>query len=412
MDLLMENLFVHTGQPAEWGAGSAFGVNDLLLQALCSSPVAAEQSPSCPSSNQSCESDVLMGGHGASTLSVEHQLQQLMETGKGSFAPFPGYQAATQHQVPPFSTSGFEAAPGISPFSNLGAANMLPQQQQHQYHGSAVMQQHAAYPSSAQHPAAAALAAPRKSSNTDAARKNLTLTAEEQQHLLELLLNPQHQQHAVPKPADMQAQPYLQSHQQHSYESSPLVLPHELSQLQQALQFKQEPSCFTYQQQQQQPQPMATPQRHQHQQVTTAQQVLAAADVAAASRRPASKRQAPKQAGTKRPAATQLQQPKQAAKAGVPASSDDDAAAAPAAPKKRGRPPLNPGKYSRGYLAIKAYRQRKKGMVSSTEAQQFTCTAAQPCSFARSGIGLCALQPFMLACCAVLSAGDAGHWYS
>uniref|UniRef100_A0A383VIW8 BZIP domain-containing protein n=1 Tax=Tetradesmus obliquus TaxID=3088 RepID=A0A383VIW8_TETOB len=301
-----------------------------------------------------------MGGNGASTLSVEQQLQQLLEPGKGSFAPFPGYQAPSQQQMPPFTTSRLVAAPGISPFSHLGP-NLLAQQQQQ-----------AAFASSSQHAAAAALAVPRTSSNTDT-RNNLTLTPEEQQHLLELLLAPQHQQRMVPQPSGMQPQSCLQPYQQHSCESSPLMLPHELQQLQQALQPKQEPSHFTYQQQQQHQQPYATPQRNQHQQVTTAQQVLAAADAAAAAtaaRRPASKRQPPKQAGTKRPAAKQLQQPQQpqqAAKAVFPASSEDDMAAA-AGPKKRGRPPLNPGKYSRGYLAIKAYRQRKKGMVEGMEA--------------------------------------------
>jgi hypothetical protein len=305
-----------------------------------------------------------MGANGASTFSVEHQLQQLL--GKGAFAPSTGYQPATQQQTQPFSTSRLDLAPGVSPFVNLGPANLVPQQQQHQ----------AAYAGNAQHPAAAALAAPCNSGNTDAALNSIS--PEDQQALLEMLLKPQHlqhEQHMMPQESGLQDNSFLQpfqQHQEYNYESAPLVLPHELQLLQQAQYPKQEACGYTYQQQQE----LSTPQRHQ---VTTAQQILAAADAAAAARRPANRGQpAKQQAGSKRPAAKQLQQPKHAAKAGVPASSEDDAPT-PAAPKKRGRPPLNPGKYSRGYLAIKAYRQRKKGMVSILQQQHLqTISAQQP----------------------------------
>jgi hypothetical protein len=357
-----EDLWFYTGQSASGlGAALAFGDSELLLQALCASPVAADQSPSCPSSNQSSASDVHMSGSGPSGLSLVQHVQQLVEPGKGSFAPFAGYQAAKQQQVPLFDTLGLRAAPGISSFANLGAGNMLPQQPQHQYHASAAMQYPAAHASSAQHPAAAALAEPLCSSNQDAALRNFS--SAEQQQLLEMLLNAQHQQHVVPQPNDMPRQSFQQPYpqqqpQQHSFVSSPLVQAHELQQLQVLLQPKAEPNCFTFSPQLQQ---MEAPPRQR--QVQTAQEVLAAADAAAAARRSANRGPAAKAAGTKRPAAKEPKQPKQAAKARAPASSEDEAPE-PAAPKKRGRPPLNPGKYSRGYLAIKAYRQRKKGMVS------------------------------------------------
>jgi hypothetical protein len=288
-------------------------------------------------------------------VNLENQLQQLVEPGRGSFAPFAGYHAA-QQQMPLFNTSGLGAAPVISSFANMGAARMLPQQSQHQYHASAAMQYPAAHTSSAQHPAAAALAEP--------------LSSNHQEQLIELLLNPQYQQHVVPQPNDVPRQCFLQPYpqqkqpQQHRFESCPLVLPHELQQLQVLVQPKQEePTCYAYHPQQQLVQPIAAPQRQQHPVVQTAKQILAAADAAAAARRPASRGPTATQAGSKRTAAKALKEPKQAAMVKVSASSEDEAPV-PAAPKKRGRPPLNPGKYSRGYLAIKAYRQRKKGMVS------------------------------------------------
>jgi hypothetical protein len=309
-----------------------------------------------------------MSGSGASGLSLEQQLQ-LLGPGKGSSAPFAGYQAATQQQMQLFNASGLGAAPVFSPFSNLGAANMLPQQPQHQYHASTAMQYPAALTGSAQHPAAAAFAEPLGSSNQGGVLPSLS--SEEQQRLLELLLSPQHQQHVVPQPNEVPRQNFLQPYQQqqpqqHSYVSSPLVQAHELQQLQVLLEPKAEPNCYAFNPQQQR---MATPQPQR--QVQTAQEVLAAADAAAAARRPANRGPAAKP-GTKRPAAKPLKEPKQAAKAKAPASSEDDEAV-PAAPKKRGRPPLNPGKYSRGYLAIKAYRQRKKGMVSDNFNSLYSC---------------------------------------
>lgn len=42
-------------------------------------------------------------------------------------------------------------------------------------------------------------------------------------------------------------------------------------------------------------------------------------------------------------------------------------------PGRRGRPPKNPGVFSKGYMAIKRYRQRKKGMVSMTALLSMQC---------------------------------------
>ncbi|KAF6263388.1 hypothetical protein COO60DRAFT_1458135 [Scenedesmus sp. NREL 46B-D3] len=149
-------MFVHMEQPAavrsaDWAAAS-FGVNDLLLPALCASPITADQSPSCPSSNESSDSDVLMGGYSASMLDMEHQLQLLLEPGNGSLALSAGYQAPTPQTVPLYSTSQFVAAPGISPFSHSGGVDMLHQHRQHQYHASTVTQHQAAHAGNAPAP--------------------------------------------------------------------------------------------------------------------------------------------------------------------------------------------------------------------------------------------------------------------
>jgi hypothetical protein len=302
-----------------------------------------------------------MSGSGASGLS----LQQQLEHGTGSFSTNAGYQAAAQQQMLLFNASGFGAAPFVSSFSNLSAANMLIQQPQHQYFVSTAMQYPAAHASSVQQQAvaaAAALAEPFSSNNHDAALHYLT-SVEQQQ--TELLQNTQHLQHMVPQPNDTLRQSFLQPYQQQQPQqhtvSSPLVQPHKPLQPEVLLQPKPEPNCQAFNPQQQQQ--TVSPQCQQHYRLQTAKQVLAQANAAAAARRPANSGTAAKQVGNKRPAAGELKQPKQAAKARVPASSEDEKAA-PAAPKKRGRPPANPGQYSRGYMAIKAYRERKKGMVS------------------------------------------------
>jgi hypothetical protein len=359
-----ENLFVYTGQSAAgWGAAPAVDEHDLLLQGLCASPVLADHSPSCHSSNQSSASFVHLGSNDASGLT----LQQQLEPHPSSFAPFAGYRAGAQQQMVLFNASAIGAAPFVSSFSNLGAANMLPQQPQHQFYVSTAMQYPGDHASSAQQQAAAAAAAaalaePFSSSNHDAA---LPYLGSLEQRQIQLLQNAQHLQHMVPQPNDTLRESFLQPHQQQqpSFVSFPLVQSPRLGELQQhqiLKQLKAEPNCSTFNPQQQQ---MAPSQCQQHYRLQTAQQVLAAADAAAAARRPADSGPAAKSVGTKRPAAKELKQPKVSAKAKAPASSEDDAAV-PAAPKKRGRPPANPGQYSRGYMAIKAYRERKKGMVS------------------------------------------------
>lgn len=361
MDLLYDNRLVHTHRSWAEADPGLLQADQVLSQLSCGSPL-AERSPSCPSSNMS-ESGHDFGG--ACALSSNQHHPGLMVDRSAHSASHLNHPAHSQWKWELASPTTANPAPGTSPLSNVSGASVVPVPQ-----AAAVPAAHAymlpfnnSYqPQQSAMPAVHnSIQQPQQQTTMPVVRPNSTtgesmlapsqLSPEEEQQLLDILL-------PLADPLNLHLPEHQQQHQQQQFMMMPQLPTLQLS-------VPKRVPRLSVPQQPKQRAPRQLPAKWQavplHRELHVHIPKLP---------------QSPHKPQPRPP------QPKLQEQVTQPLSSGE----APQ-PKKRGRPPLTPGTYSRGYLAIKAYRQRKKGMVSwAAQHTLFLHCIAHICTDLQDGV--------------------------